>query len=247
MTQINIDWAGIAVERVSGMTLDAYFKKNIFEPLDIKNFSFFPSQHMRENLVSCQQRETDGTTDDIDHPFRRAVLHADKPAGKIMCAGGAGCFAQPAEYCQVLATLLNDGESPATGKRILKKETVETMFENQIKEFPDFGRRPTAAAKPRWTNPIPEFYPQDGKSIYYTSITPDVSRLSVAIRQPSPRMGLDVHADHSTRRDWSWREYSLVRAIRKILGDRTADMSTGGPASSTCSGGVTVKRASRES
>ena len=33
---------------------------------------------------------------------------------------------------QVLAALLNDGESPNTGARILKKETVDEMFTNQI-------------------------------------------------------------------------------------------------------------------
>lgn len=53
---------------------------------------------------------------------------------------GAGCFAKPAEYVQVLATLLNDGKSPKTGAQILKPETVKEMFENQIKQHPDFAR-----------------------------------------------------------------------------------------------------------
>lgn len=98
---INIDWAGIAVERVSGMVLDDYFKKNIFEPLGIKNISFFPSQHMRENLVSAQSR-AGGKPQDIDHPARRGVFLADDKdvKEKYMCIGGAGCFAKPAEYCR---------------------------------------------------------------------------------------------------------------------------------------------------
>lgn len=61
---------------------------------------------------------------------------------------------------ELLATLLNSGTSPTTGARILKSETVTHMFENQIPQFPNFGRTPTPAVKPDYTNPIPELYPQ---------------------------------------------------------------------------------------
>lgn len=135
---------------------------------------------MRENLVACQQREVDGSTREIDHPARRTVWLAESSPERLMCAGGAGCFAKPVEYCreyapsaasrryrllritEILATLLNDGTSPTTNARILKKETVDEMFDNQIKHFPDFARQGIAAAKPGWTNPIPELYPQEG-------------------------------------------------------------------------------------
>jgi hypothetical protein len=55
--------------------------------------------------------------------------------------------------------LLNDGVSPATGKRLLKEETVEEMFRNQIPEFPDFASQSIPTAKPELTNPIPMLYP----------------------------------------------------------------------------------------
>lgn len=45
---------------------------------------------------------------------------------------------------EILATLLNDGTSPTTGKQILKKETVDEMMRNQIEQFPNFGREPIA-------------------------------------------------------------------------------------------------------
>lgn len=50
--QINIDWAGIALERATGMILSDYCQKNIFEPLGLENISFFPSQHMRDNIAT---------------------------------------------------------------------------------------------------------------------------------------------------------------------------------------------------
>ena len=36
----NTDWAGKLVEKVSGMTLERYFKKKIFKPLGIKSTYF---------------------------------------------------------------------------------------------------------------------------------------------------------------------------------------------------------------
>jgi hypothetical protein len=65
--------------------------------------------------------------------FRNAdfVLQDPEDIKSTFNAGGAGCFAKPAEYCQIIATLLNDGVHPGTGNRILKKETVDEMFTNQ--------------------------------------------------------------------------------------------------------------------
>jgi hypothetical protein len=72
----------------------------------------------------------------------KAALDATTPEqqAKIFNSGGAGSFARPNEYVQILATLLNGGVSPKTGNRILKKETIDAMWENQIPQWPDFAR-----------------------------------------------------------------------------------------------------------
>ncbi|KAB8346076.1 hypothetical protein FH972_023127 [Carpinus fangiana] len=160
---INIDWAGIAVMRATGLNLDDYFKRHIFAPLGIENISFFPSAHMKENLVNAQYVRPDGTVINVDHLYRRPVALAGTSKQKdIFTSGGAGCFAKPREYCQIIATLLNNGTSPTTKKQILKPATVDLMFENSIPEFPDFGRTAIPNAKPFWTNPLPQLYPQEG-------------------------------------------------------------------------------------
>jgi hypothetical protein len=69
-------------------------------------------------------------------------------------------IAQPSEYTKIIATLLNDGTSPATGKQILKKATVDEMFSNQIPNMPNFGRQEIQNATPELTNKIGELYPQ---------------------------------------------------------------------------------------
>jgi hypothetical protein len=59
--------------------------------------------------------------------------------------------------------LLNDGKSPKNGAQILKPETVNLMWENQIPEHPNFAREGLQAAKPDQATPAPEIYPQEGE------------------------------------------------------------------------------------
>lgn len=58
--------------------------------------------------------------------------------------------------------MLNDGVCAKTGTRLLRKETVDEMFRNQISKFPDYSRQGIPAAKVDLTNPIPELYPVSG-------------------------------------------------------------------------------------
>ena len=58
--------------------------------------------------------------------------------------------------------LLNDGEDAQTGVRLLKKETVDAMFRNQLSHMPNYARQEIPDAKPDLTNVIPELYPVEG-------------------------------------------------------------------------------------
>ncbi|RMZ79491.1 hypothetical protein DV738_g3328, partial [Chaetothyriales sp. CBS 135597] len=156
---INLDWAGFAVERVTNLSLNEYFQQNIFQPLGIKNISLFPSEELKEKLAYMNSRSPDGQLHPRDHLMHRPLVIDSKEAATAANSGGAGAFAQPREYAKILATLLNDGTSPTTGAQILKKETVDEMFTNQIPQFPDFGRQGIMASKPDLTNPVPDLYP----------------------------------------------------------------------------------------
>ena len=95
---VNIDWAGIAVERVSGLSLNEYFQKHIFEPLGITEISMFPSDEMKSRLASMHQWDVDGTLRERDHLHRRAMIaKSDHEKKHILNSGGAGCFAKPTE------------------------------------------------------------------------------------------------------------------------------------------------------
>lgn len=105
------------------------------EPLGLKNINMFPTAEMKKNLAYMHQRWPGSQqSEERDHMYREPILaETDHEKKHVFHSGGAGAFAKPTEYVQVLATLLNDGKSPKTGAQILKKETVEAMFENQVR------------------------------------------------------------------------------------------------------------------
>ncbi|KAH7083687.1 beta-lactamase/transpeptidase-like protein [Paraphoma chrysanthemicola] len=159
---VNIDFAGLALERSTGLSLNDYCHKNIFEPLGLKSISMFPTPDMKKRLALMHQRKSDGSLIGRDHLLRKPLVVESADVKSVFNSAGAGAFSKPSDYAQIIATLLNNGTSPTTGAQILKKETVDQMFTNQIPEFPDFGRQGIPDAKPDLTNPLGEIYPVEG-------------------------------------------------------------------------------------
>ncbi|KAL6705835.1 GPI transamidase component [Coniothyrium glycines] len=162
---INIDWAGIVLERVTGQSLGAYFAEHIFQPLGItpEGASMFPSPQAQKNLAHMHQRDADGQLKEREHicigPLQAQTTDAQK---EFFNAGGGGLWTKPKEYIKILAAILNNGTSPTTGNRILKSDTVDLLWENQIPDQPDFARAGLPPANPLLIKQAPEMYPQPG-------------------------------------------------------------------------------------
>lgn len=100
MGQLGIDWAGIALEKVTGVRLNDYLKVNIFEPLGIEDVSMLPSPGMIERLAYMHQRLSDGTLHPRDHLMRAPLVAKDEEElSRCFHSGGGGLFANPREYC----------------------------------------------------------------------------------------------------------------------------------------------------
>lgn len=85
---------------MTGQKLNDYIKKNIFEPLGIKNSSMIPTQEIKSKLAYMNHRESDGTLRPRDHPLRLPlVVSSEEEAARCFNSAGAGMFAQPQEYC----------------------------------------------------------------------------------------------------------------------------------------------------
>lgn len=124
---VGIDWAGQVVEKVSGLSLNDYFQQNIFAPLGIKHASFLPkSAGLSDKLVGSHHRNKEGIISANDH-----WMQPDESKIEVHY-GGAGLWANAAEYCQVLVALLNGGTHPQNGGKILNPESVEELIKEQL-------------------------------------------------------------------------------------------------------------------
>lgn len=94
----------------------------------------FPPESAHSNVASIHQRDpSTGELRTRDHFYGNPLKQdSTEKQDAFFQSGGAGLFAKPKEYVKLLATILNEGTSPTTGKQILKPETIELLWENQI-------------------------------------------------------------------------------------------------------------------
>jgi CubicO group peptidase (beta-lactamase class C family) len=121
---INIDWAGKAVEKVSGRSLEDYFKAYIFGPLGMRDSGFVIGPDQRRRLATMHARMPDGTLAPIEFELDQAPE---------FFMGGGGLYGTAGDYLTFLRALLNQGT--LDNVRILAPETVAEMNRNQIGEL----------------------------------------------------------------------------------------------------------------
>ncbi|KAL6248850.1 hypothetical protein RBB50_003913 [Rhinocladiella similis] len=100
-----------------------------------------PTEEERREMAFMHTRAPDGniTRTKKGHPQRRPLIARTKEeVDTIFHSGGGGLFGRPNEYVEILAVILNDGVHPRTGNRLLKKETVDKMFNPSLPEEPGF-------------------------------------------------------------------------------------------------------------
>lgn len=97
---VNIDWAGVALQRVTGMPLNDYCHKNIFEPLGLKNISMFPTEDMKKRLAFMNHRKSDGSLVGRDHLLRKPLVVDSSEVKNVFNSGGAGAFSTPSDYAR---------------------------------------------------------------------------------------------------------------------------------------------------
>ncbi|RAL61708.1 hypothetical protein DID88_002776 [Monilinia fructigena] len=131
---VGIYWAGQMVERVNNnISLEEYFRKNVWGPLGIENITFHPVQHpdILSKLIAMSTREGRvnqyGTTANPEGKAKYTSKVIFDP-GTQDCHGGAGTFGSPIDYFKCLQSICaNDG-------KLLKSETIDEMFRPQLSE-----------------------------------------------------------------------------------------------------------------
>jgi CubicO group peptidase (beta-lactamase class C family) len=121
---VSTDVLGRIVEVASGKKLDEFFAERIFRPLDMKDTGFFVPADKLSRFAA-----THGTADD-------KLRVTDAPATSnfrnrpTLLSGGGGLVLTARDYMRFCQMLASGGE--LNGKRLLRRETVETMTKNQL-------------------------------------------------------------------------------------------------------------------
>ena len=118
---IGIDWAGQAVERLSGLNLNEYFRQHIFGPLGMTDTVFLLRPDQRTRKARVHQRTGETSFDLLDHETNQ------QPE---FFMGGGGLYSVGRDYLAFLQMLLHDGTH--NGAQVLAPETVAELNRNQI-------------------------------------------------------------------------------------------------------------------
>jgi CubicO group peptidase (beta-lactamase class C family)/Ca2+-binding EF-hand superfamily protein len=128
---VSTDVLGYLVQKISGQSLDKFFKTRIFKPLKMKDTAFHVPAKKTERFAVCYGPNLTGGLKIVDNPNKSRYLK--KPS---LFSGGGGMVSTARDYMRFCQMLLNKGQ--LDGKRLLRPETVEMMTTNQL---PDSIRR----------------------------------------------------------------------------------------------------------
>ena len=123
---ISTDRLGQIVERVSGLRLDDYLRQHVSGPLGMPETDFVVTQSQLSRVPAVYARLEDGSLALSPESFAA-------PTQVDFCEGGGGLVSTTLEYLRFLRAILGGGE--LDGARILARETVERMSQNQIGEL----------------------------------------------------------------------------------------------------------------
>ena len=143
-----IDWAGKAVEAVTGQTLEQVFRDQVFLPLAMHDTGYRLAPAMQSRLAGMNRRQADGSL---------APVIAESPQNPRHFLGGGGLFGTGPDYLRFIRMMLNGGVLNSV--RVLQAATVEMMGRNSIGAL---DVPPMRSAMPELTNDA-DFYPAMAK------------------------------------------------------------------------------------
>jgi CubicO group peptidase (beta-lactamase class C family) len=129
------DVLGYVIELVSGLSLRDFFKRRIFDPLDMHDTDFSVSPTHRSRLAECYVRRP-GELLGLPSP----AFEGDLTAEPTFFSGGGGLLSTVHDYLRFCNVILGRGEFGAV--RMLKPESLALMTTNHL---PNGGDLPTVA------------------------------------------------------------------------------------------------------
>lgn len=132
---LGVDVLGRLVEVVSGKPFDEFLRSRVFEPLGMKDTSFFPAENKLDRLATAYTYYADrGLSRFPDAPITEGsfTYSADYPyrGAKKLFSGGAGLSSTAADYARFCQMMLEGGRLGDV--RLLSRKSVELMTHDQL-------------------------------------------------------------------------------------------------------------------
>lgn len=124
-SNIGIDVGAAILEVVSGQTLEDFFQKRIFDPLDMKDTTFYPTKEQIARMAKCYRVENGKNCVPAKVPYLQQPY--DSP--KRFAEAGGGLFSTPEDIMKFYQMLAANGVW--NGKRLLSEKAMETLGTKQ--------------------------------------------------------------------------------------------------------------------
>lgn len=127
-TQSGINAAARIVEIVSGKTFDAFLQERLFDPLGMKNTTFYPTEEQRARMVTAYGRNKEtGQLEPV--PPRPEFGPRDRPP-----QGNGGLYSTGPDYARFCQMLLNNGT--LDGRQYLTPAAMKFLNKPQTGDLP---------------------------------------------------------------------------------------------------------------
>lgn len=125
------DIQGAIVEKVTGLSLDVYFQRHIFSPLNMKDTHFYVPQSQAHRLVDMY--EYGASTFEEAYTFNQDKIRLIEQAKDseylhqpALLSGGGGLVSSAQDYSNFIAMLSNGGRF--NGQQVLSQKLINTML-----------------------------------------------------------------------------------------------------------------------
>lgn len=122
---VSTDVLGLVVERLSGLTLDAFFAERIFAPLGMNDTFFQVPEDKIARLTDCWTLKPGEGRVMYDRGAQSAWAHRPR-----LISGGGGLVSTALDYHRFNTMCLNGGT--LDGARIVSRKTIELMTMNHL-------------------------------------------------------------------------------------------------------------------
>ncbi|MDR1140807.1 MAG: beta-lactamase family protein, partial [Planctomycetaceae bacterium] len=132
-SNIGIDIAATIVERVSQIPFETFLEKRLFEPLEMKETSFWLTAEQTKRLAKPYQWNKETKKLAETKIFFLTYPHEDRTIR--FPEGGGGLFSTPTEWVRIYQMFA--GEGTFKGKKILSPESVKEIRTKQTGDLPN--------------------------------------------------------------------------------------------------------------